>query len=203
MSVFPDSFQCVTLVDMGIILSVYRTLIFKATKFLLCPSLKCNITCGERRLFLLIPLKGTKLDESLQQTRGAWVAERELVVVVVGSNPLSLCKHNNNSSNTLLAALLMYFQAKTGIFASCVIYCGSHLHIKALISPSERVCAPLCVCLCVSEGLGGCSVITWTSRRGGISISGSGLGPEGSGVTSRPGSPCGLAGSDTERGGAL
>lgn len=64
-----------------------------------------------------------------------------------GGNPLSLCKHNNNSSNTLLAALLMYFQAKTGIFASCVIYCDSHLHIKALISPSERVCAPVCVCV--------------------------------------------------------
>lgn len=33
----------------------------------------------------------------------------------------------------------MYFQGKIGIFASCVIYCCSHLHIKALISPSERV----------------------------------------------------------------
>lgn len=76
----------------------------------------------------------------------------ELLVVCGGGwggNPLSLCKHNNNSSNTLLAALLMYFQAKTGIFASCVIYCDSHLHIKALISPSERVCAPVCVCVWV------------------------------------------------------
>lgn len=71
-----------------------------------------------------------------------------------GDDPLSLCKHNNNSSNTLLAALLMYFQAKTGIFASCVIYCGSHLHIKALISPSERVCAPVCVFVC-EWGAGG------------------------------------------------
>lgn len=43
---------------------------------------------------------------------------------------------------------MMYFQAKTGIFASCVIYCGSHLHIKALISPSERVC----VCVAVVGG---------------------------------------------------
>ena len=66
-----------------------------------------------------------------------------------GCNPLSLYKHNNNTSNTLLAALLMYFQAKTGIFASCVIYCGSHLHIKALIIPSEHVCVSVCVCVCV------------------------------------------------------
>lgn len=59
-----------------------------------------------------------------------------------------LFANNNNSSNTLLAALLMYFQAKTSIFASCVIYCGSHLHIKALISPSERVCEPVYVFVC-------------------------------------------------------
>lgn len=63
-------------------------------------------------------------------------------------DPLFLCKHNNNNcSNTLVATLLMYFQAKTGIFASCVIYCGSHLHIKALISPSERERVRVCACV--------------------------------------------------------
>lgn len=79
-----------------------------------------------------------------------------------GDNPVSLSFHskhnNNNNSNTLLAALLMYFQAKTGIFASCVIYCGSHLHIKALISPSERVC--------VRARGWGYSVITWMCSQG-------------------------------------
>ena len=57
----------------------------------------------------------------------------------------------------------MYFQAKTGIFASCVIYCSPHLHIKALISPSERACVRVhvrvCVCVCVSLSFG-CSLIT-------------------------------------------
>lgn len=84
---------------------------------------------------------------------GARVAEGELGEGGVGIT-LSFCKHNNNCSNTLLAALLMYFQAKTSIFASCVIYCGSHLHIKALISPSERVCTPVYVSVC-EQGVGG------------------------------------------------
>lgn len=50
-------------------------------------------------------------------------------------NLLSLCIHN---PHTVLLISWCSFGGKTGIFASCVIYCGTHLHIKALISPSER-----------------------------------------------------------------
>lgn len=61
----------------------------------------------------------------------------------------------------------MYFQAKTGIFASCVIYCGSHLHIKALISPSE------CVCVLCERGWGECNHFDMQSEEGRvISITG-------------------------------
>ena len=124
------------------------------TKFLFCSPLKCSITFAESRLFLLMSVRGTKLDESPQQTRGLWLWRGRWWWFGGGCNPLSLYKHNNNTSNTLLAALLMYFQAKTGIFASCVIYCGSHLHIKALIIPSEHVCVYVCVCVCVWGGFG-------------------------------------------------
>lgn len=50
-------------------------------------------------------------------------------------NLLSLCIHN---PHTVLLISWYSFGGKTGIFASCVIYCGTHLHIKALISSSER-----------------------------------------------------------------
>lgn len=50
-------------------------------------------------------------------------------------NLLSLCIHNPHA---VLLISWCSFGGKTGIFASCVIYCGTHLHIKALISPSER-----------------------------------------------------------------
>lgn len=50
-------------------------------------------------------------------------------------NRLSLCVRN---PGTVPLISWCSFGGKTGIFASCVIYCGTHLHIKALISPSEH-----------------------------------------------------------------
>lgn len=129
------------------------------------------------------------------------LSSRRGMVCGRGGIPMSLRKHNNNCSNTLLAALLMYFQAKTGIFASCVIYCGSHLHIKALISPSERVCVCVLPCLCEFWSWG-CSIITkmCSQERGEMVWIRRQQSRAGDPTPARPGGP---AGSDTEWDGAL